>query len=251
MLLAPKSLSEEAMRKTVHVLLGLTAILLATTNTSANDFVVNTTQDADLANPSNTLCVSTLGNCTLRAAIHAAENVGSGPHRIALTTSGTYVLTLGGLTIDGITVLIENTSVLPGPPPTPGHVAIDGGGLFTVLTVGVVSAATVFLYGRPSGGFTIQNGNGGGGAIFNSGTTTLTNLALSGNSDNGGHNGGAISSSGTMTLTNVTLSGNSASVSGGAIDNGGTMTLTNVTISGNSANGGVNGAGGGIFALAG
>ena len=93
---------------------------------------------------------------------------------------------------------------------------------------------------------TITGGNAGskgsGGAIFNSGTLTLTNSTLSGNS--AARDGGGIYNNGMATLTNSTLSGNSASY-GGGIDNsyGGRTTLTNSTLSGNSAGG----DGGGIF----
>jgi hypothetical protein len=91
-----------------------------------------------------------------------------------------------------------------------------------------------------------------GGGIYNSGSMTVTNSTLSGNSaatDETDFGGGICNSSawvgggpvyGTMTLINSTLSGNSAD-EGGGIGNWGTMTVINSTLSGNSA-----GAGGGI-----
>jgi CSLREA domain-containing protein len=225
-------LGDDMRRGLRYLSLVLTLTLLAARGSNANDFVVATTQDADLANPADTSCVSTLGNCTLRAAIHAAENVGPGPHRIALAAPGTSILTLGALEIDGITVLIENTSVLPGPPPKSAAVVIDGGkGPVEVFTVGLRAPATVFLYGRSSGPLTIQNGHYGAIALCAAptgpSTMTLTNVNVSGNS---GFD--AIDTNyGTMTLNNVTVSGNSFS----AIRNNlGYMTLTNVTVSGNS-----------------
>ena len=55
----------------------------------------------------------------------------------------------------------------------------------------------------------------------------------------------ACSTSGTATLTNCTVSGNSAGISGGGLynDGNGTTTLTNCTVSGNSAGS----YGGGLF----
>jgi predicted outer membrane repeat protein len=84
-----------------------------------------------------------------------------------------------------------------------------------------------------------------GGGIASGGTLTLTNSTVSGNSVGGGvygfPGGGGILNQGTLTLTNSTISGNSVSAfyfsDGGGIDNRGTVTLTNSTVSGNSASG--------------
>src|SRR5205823_4133500 len=75
-----------------------------------------------------------------------------------------------------------------------------------------------------------------GGGIYNkSGTVTLTNVTLSGNSASSA--GGIYNESGTATLTNVTLTGNHADSGGGGgiYNESGTATLSNVTLSGNSA----------------
>ena len=79
-----------------------------------------------------------------------------------------------------------------------------------------------------------------------SGTTTLTNCTVSGNS--AGNDGGGLDTSGgtyggTTTLTNCAVSGNSAGNDGGGLYNkSGTTTLTNCTVSGNFASNG-----GGVF----
>ena len=81
-----------------------------------------------------------------------------------------------------------------------------------------------------------------GGGIINSGTLTLTNSTVSGNSTIGG--GGGIINSGTLTLTNSTVSGNRGAFgSGGGIENGGTANLFNATIANNE----VGVTGGGVF----
>jgi hypothetical protein len=88
---------------------------------------------------------------------------------------------------------------------------------------------------------------GSGGGISNTGTLTISNSTLSGNT--AGFSGGGIVNGGALTVSNSTLSGNTArgpgsgnigSV-GGAIFNGGTLTVSNCTLSGNTAT-----AGGGI-----
>jgi len=79
----------------------------------------------------------------------------------------------------------------------------------------------------PGGALTLQNltidgfsgtgGTGGGGAILNSGTTNLTDVALINNTTD--TNGGALRNRGTARLTRVTVSDNSAT-GGGGIANG-------------------------------
>lgn len=88
--------------------------------------------------------------------------------------------------------------------------------------------------------FSIVNGKADhGGGIYNSGTLTLNNITISGNSANGA--GGGILNKNTLTVNATSISGNSA-YSGGGISNERVMVLTNTTINGNSAGQG----GGGI-----
>jgi len=91
-------------------------------------------------------------------------------------------------------------------------------------------------------GFTISGGNAngsgpdalGGGMFNNSGSPSLTNVTLSGNSATYG--GGMYNQYSTISLTNVTLSGNSATDGGGGMSNwDADPSLTNVTLSGNAA----------------
>ena len=98
---------------------------------------------------------------------------------------------------------------------------------------------------------------GEGGGIFNlQGSVTLTDSTVSGNTTVAGggfpgEGGGIYNDSGSVTLTDSTVAGN-ASDNGGGIDNfGGTVTLTGSTISGNSATGDANARGGGINSVGG
>ena len=68
---------------------------------------------------------------------------------------------------------------------------------------------------------------------FETGTLTLTNSTVSGNTSNFG--GGGIWSRNTLTLTNSTVNDNTAGTSGGGIFNYGSLTITNSTVSGNTA----------------
>ncbi|MCA9967909.1 MAG: hypothetical protein KC423_26875, partial [Anaerolineales bacterium] len=105
------------------------------------------------------------------------------------------------------------------------------------------------FYVNSAGNFTVnqvtlQNGSAtNGGAIYNSGTLTVTDSTFIGNSasDSGG---GIYNGTGMLIVTNSTFSGNAANYLGGGIsnDNGGPLTVTNTTFSSNSAN-----YGGGIY----
>jgi predicted outer membrane repeat protein len=123
-----------------------------------------------------------------------------------------------------------------------GSTVIDANGLDRAIDV---HSCTVTL-----SGMTVRGGSasyvagqssflGEGGAIFNSGTLTVTNCVISGNYASIG--GGGIYNAGTLTVNNNSvLSGNSSSKRGGGIYNyggsGGTVTVSNnSTLSGNHA----------------
>ncbi len=74
-----------------------------------------------------------------------------------------------------------------------------------------------------------------GGAIYNRGTTSITDSTFTGNS--AGNSGGAILNIGTAAITDSTFTGNKASNnSGGAIWNNGTVTITDSIFTSNSSN---------------
>lgn len=100
-----------------------------------------------------------------------------------------------------------------------------------------------------TGGKTTAEGHGG--AIFNQGTLTLTNVTISGSSavshpDSRG--GGIRNDGGVVTITNSIILGNTASSDGG-ISNSGTLTISNSSVSGNTAVE-ASGSGGGIRSFA-
>jgi uncharacterized protein DUF4347/Big-like domain-containing protein/low-density lipoprotein receptor class B len=178
---------------------------------------------------------------SLRQAIIDA-NANAGTDTITFTGSGTYLLTIGGtaenaaatgdLDITDDLIIIGNGAK---------NTIIDGGGLDRVFDVRSGADVTI-------SGITIQGGNAsgdGGGGIYhtNSGTLTLRDTSISGNTARWG--GGLYNEGGSVVLERVTIGvGNSASSNGGGIYNfgaGSSMSLINLTITGNSA--GSNGGG--------
>lgn len=80
-----------------------------------------------------------------------------------------------------------------------------------------------------------NNNTDHGGAVYNTGNSTFTNVTFKNNRTS--INGGAIAnfSGGVIALTDCTLTGNTANAFGGALTLDGKTTLTNVTITGNKA----------------
>jgi hypothetical protein len=211
-------------------------------------FIVNSPSDVVGAAPLNDgICATAYNNgvpngvCTLRAAIMEANHTPGGPHTISLPR-GLYALTIpgnGGETNGDLDITASMSIIGAGSSTT----IIDGNHNITGNRVFIIDSTTIVSIS----GVTVRNGRvtiGSGGGIDNSGTLTLTNSTVSGNSAGGvggtSEVGGGIGNFGRLTLTNSTVSGNSSGV-GGGIGNFGnaTLTLINSTVSGNSADGGI------------
>jgi RTX calcium-binding nonapeptide repeat (4 copies) len=221
---------------------------------AAPSFTVGDTVDAPDAHLDG-LCASThLGLCTLRAAIQELEHLGGGLIFLPTTGSGDYRLTIppgaeatgppsnatGDLDISTyITVVGDGVAAS----------VIDGNGthrIFDVHRGGTLTLRTL----------TVQNGKGDydgatghehGGAIHNHGALTLDRVAVINSSVTApGWGGGGITNAGTgtATLANVTIAGNSTNAYGGGIENLGTLGTMDVTIADNSSS---PWGGGGIF----
>ena len=152
----------------------------------------------------------------------------------------TIDLTLGELTInDGVIVRHDGDS----------RVTIDAAGNSRVLTIPAESTFDVTLSGLViTGGATTDLGNdvdtdddggdGGGIRSFTSGTLTIENSVVTGNSTSGDEadGGGIFARNGTLDLVASTVSDNTTSgsyVAGGGIYSEGILTITDSTISGN------------------
>jgi len=140
-------------------------------------------------------------------------------------------------------LLINKNLTIQGP--SADLMTISGSNLNRIFTVGQFNVTLK--------GLTLANGKvtsattAVGGGILNSGTLTITECAISGNSVAGGSDdagGGIINGSGSLTILNSTVSGNSAAggstanFGGGIFNAGGSLNIINSTISGNSISGG-------------
>ena len=205
----------------------------------AATFVVNSTADTVDVNPGNGVCADASGACTLRAAIIETNalsgadviNLPAGTYALAIPGQGENAAATGDLDVLG-SLTINGAGA--------AFTIIDGGGLDRVIEIR--SGATVQI-----NAVTVRNGNPGvgssGGGILNfTGTLTLNNTIVSGNTA-ALVGGGMVNESGTTILDASTVSGNTAG-SGGGIYNHGPMTLTRSTMSMNRA---VGGSGGGIW----
>ena len=162
---------------------------------------------------------------------------GSGSLRQVIASSGSgstvrFATNLSGQTItltSGTLVVTNNVTIDAAA--LAGGIQINGNHNSALFSVGGGVSVTL-------NALTFTNGyapSGSGGAIFNSGSLTLNNCTLAGNS---AEFGGAIENYATCALANCTLTGNYAQNYGGAIDNvGGTLTLVQCTVCSNATGG--------------
>jgi Right handed beta helix region len=199
-------------------LAGFISALLLAVSAEAATLTVQSAADAGGTCPGTT--------CTLRQAIATAA---SGDTINFSLPSGTTAIIL---TSDQL--LINKNLTISGP----------GANLLSVQRSTAVGTPQFRIFEIDSSnvtisGLTIANGTttvqSGGGGILASGTLTIANCTITGNSVSGSAAGG-IGASGTVTITNSTISGNSANV-GGGIYGAGTIIITNSTISGNTGGG--------------
>jgi predicted outer membrane repeat protein len=122
------------------------------------------------------------------------------------------------------------TATLDGITISRGHVVDGNGG-------GIAMSGTLTLNNSTITGNTAENApghlRGRGGGIYNEGTVVLTGSAVEGNTAT--PSGGGIYSNGTVVLTDSRVSENTAEDSGGGIFDLGDMAISNSTVDGNSA----------------
>jgi hypothetical protein len=196
------------------------------------------------------LALGAIGVTTAHGTPFTVSNLndsGAGSLRQAITDANAAV------TSDTISFSVSGTITLASTLPTITDAAgltIDGAG--QTLTISGNNAVRVMQV-AVNASLTVKNltiANGAvagdlGGGIGNSGTTTIVNSTLSGNSAPSGFGGGIYNAAnGTLTVTNSTFSGNSTTsgFGGGIYNNGTTVNVTNSTFSGNAANLGVGAA---------
>ncbi|WP_417382109.1 choice-of-anchor Q domain-containing protein [Gimesia sp.] len=168
------------------------------------------------------------GTVTLRAAIQEA-NALAGSNTIVLA-AGTYTLGIDGIDEDqsasGDLDIRDNLTIRG---QGVGVTIIDGAELDRIFQI--FAGVTLNLEN-----LTIQNGkltgSDDGAGIRNSGTTTLTNVTVTGNSSE--DSAGGINNTGLMIIVDSTISDNTAVGSGGGLRNTGTLQISRSTISGNT-----------------
>jgi CSLREA domain-containing protein len=246
---------------------------------AATTITVDNTADSVDAAPGDGTCADSLGRCTLRAAVMEA-NASTGPHTINVP-AGTYTLTLGPsddeFNFDGAEDGFGDLDILNNDLTISGAGAastiIDGGAIDRVFDVNNFSAfgAAVNVTFQD---LTIRNGNAptspegyfqpGGGIQFDgtdnntgfpTGTLTINNCRITGNTASG-TGGGVLAIFGSLNVSGSELSSNrSVHASGGGLlyDGGAasglrSLQITNSTISGNSAPNATFGNGAGLWA---
>jgi CSLREA domain-containing protein len=210
----------------------------------AASFTVNSTLDIPDFDAGDGSCQTiNARQCTLRAAISEANALAGDD--IIFLPAGIYITTRSTLGDD---------ANVGGDFDITSNITINGAGAGSTFIQAASSAGAAtervlhFVAGTSTvNGVTIRYGRDGvsGGGVYTGSNTnvTLNAVTISNNVDE--FFGGGIVNSGTLTLTNSTVSGNSASFGGGiGNESGGMLTLTNTLISNNTALGF---EGGGIF----
>jgi hypothetical protein len=210
-------------------------LALAAPGVAQADIVVNTTQDA----PSDDDCAQS--SCKLRDAVAVALRTGE----TVRVPANTYQLTEGAITLNGVRIVGDGALTT----------VIDGRGMSGVFRSAQGANAI--------SGVTITNGTGtygqfvgGGGILAQTGSLTVTDSAIVGNTVPG--LGGGIASGVTLTLVGTTVAGNVSNAGlpgqpgqqgGGLYIGGGSASLTNSTVSGNRATTGGNIFNAGLLSL--
>lgn len=217
------------------------------TPTGATMFMVTTTADSPLATPSGTACVDAAdGSCSLRAAVQAADNLGTPV--VVVLQSADYALTDG---TDGTLAVTDSAGI-----------TIEGVGEgYTAIDASALSGDGDFEIGSsPSGpgvltldGLTVTGGTAGtGGAIDDDESNGVVSLVDSAVVDSQATNGGAIfCDDGDVFLQGSSLQGDTATEDGGGIyEDWCNVWLSDSVVSNDAANGSVltDDNGGGIYA---
>lgn len=188
------------------------------------------------------------GECSLREAVRAANtdapinacSSGSGTDTIVVP-AGFYGLAIPGTDDTGLAGDFDLTEDVTVAGAGASSTVIDGGAIDRIFHVQLGVAASIR-------GVHIRNGSASfGGGIWNSGTLTVADSALTSNTASA-VGGGGISNDGTLTVSNSALTSNTALAgSGGGIShNGDALSVSGSIIANNTVNAG---GGGGIVCV--
>jgi CSLREA domain-containing protein len=222
------------------LVVGLPSLVLARSADAAPavlSLTVNTTADLPQADPQSAVCADSAGQCSLRAAIQVSDAQPAGTVTDVSVPAGTYALSLGPLAVTANTVAVTGAGSTATVVENAKRVK---GQLFTVAATSIATLADLELTGGSRASKTT------GGALANSGTTTLDTVVVTKNSSPAG--GGLTNAKGaSLTLVDSTVTANSAlsarvdskpGGSAGGILNAGLLQLSGSTVSGNTAGSG-------------
>jgi hypothetical protein len=186
-----------------------------TNDIGAYSFGIQVTSTADSGTGSLRTAITQAGSTPGNDQI-SVNLTGASPYTITLASTLPILAEIGTVNIAGLGASNLNIS--------------GNGGNFCIFSV--ATGGGLFISGVTISGSNFTSGNGG--AFNNSGTLTVSNSTISGNSSSFG---GGIYNSGTLTVSSSTISGNSATQNGGGIYNNssGVLNISNSEISGNSA----------------
>ncbi|HEV2756883.1 MAG TPA: choice-of-anchor Q domain-containing protein [Actinomycetota bacterium] len=223
----------------------VSGILAVAAPARAANFTVASTADGVDAAPGDGTCATAAGVCTLRAAVGEA-NATAGADTITLP-AGTYQLTIPNTEPDvpndnsrgDLDVFGESLTITGAGATTTSIVGVQGErGDRIIHVVGQNGPQHLTLTG-----LTLRGGQtgfaGSGGAVEVSGDDdelTITDSVIRDNADGGTAGGGiAVTNGGTFTMTRSVVSDNAGGCSGGGLALTGPSTITASTISNNTA----------------
>ena len=213
---------------------GLGAVVLGAARAGAAT-LITVTDAGDGAGPFN--CTTPGGDCTLRAAI-AAANTSGGDATITLPDASTVAHNPSAshfysvINANGSLVLNDSghTVTINGAGQTLAILQMQSGPI-TTRVLQVNTGTTADISGITAEGGIITGTGPGGGGILNDGTLNLSNSIVTGNAANSG--GGVYLDGVAATLTDDTITTNSATSGGGLTMEAGTNVISGGSVDGN------------------
>lgn len=216
---------------------------------AATAFTVNTTDDTSLADPAGTTCADANGNCSLRAAVEAANNLAK-PVQIVLDAT-TYPLSSG--TELQVTNPAGTSIVGQGASATKIQGAGSAGLIHETATDTTQPGALLFLSGATLTGGSAANGGAlyldyvSSGSVYVGTTAVLDRVRVTGNAASS-HGGGIYAAYvDTVYLTDSSVTGNVSPEGGGIYADWSNLQLTRSRVNDNSTTPGASGYGAGIY----
>lgn len=217
------------------VLLGMTALAAGSARAADITFNVNTTDDLIDDNTDDGACHTSVGTCSLRAAIMQANHLLDAGVASVVVPSGVYKLTRP---VNGPNGEDNGDLNLTVPNNPAQFITITGAGFATVIDGNQLDGVFTIDPMRVAGirGVTIRNGlraSGDGGGILNRGSLNIFECEIENNS--AGRNGGGIYNDNVLKVVRTGIEANIAQVNGGGIYSSGSLTVGSSSFQSNVA----------------